>query len=89
MHMFSPETGKFLLNQRKGENDRRKYFMINLQVRMLPTGRRSNPKPPDLQSDAHPTEPPRPAVVVVADKIDIKNDSNNNNDNIKSTETNI
>ena len=25
------------LNQRKGENDRRKYFMINLHKRMLPT----------------------------------------------------
>ena len=25
------------LNQRKGENDRRKYFMINLYERMLPT----------------------------------------------------
>ena len=25
------------LNQRKGENDRRKYFMINLHERMLPT----------------------------------------------------
>ena len=25
------------LNQQKGENDRRKYFMINLQERMLPT----------------------------------------------------
>ena len=25
------------LNQRKGENDRRKYFMINLRERMLPT----------------------------------------------------
>ena len=25
------------LNQRKGENDRKKYFMINLHERMLPT----------------------------------------------------
>ena len=25
------------MNQRKGENDRRKYFMINLRERMLPT----------------------------------------------------
>ena len=47
------------LLQRKGENDRRKYFMINLQERMLPTLAGSNPPPPGLQSDAHPTEPPR------------------------------
>ena len=25
------------MNQRKGENDRRKYFIINLHERMLPT----------------------------------------------------
>ena len=25
------------MNQRKGENDRRKYFMINLHEKMLPT----------------------------------------------------
>ena len=25
------------MNQQKGENDRRKYFMINLHERMLPT----------------------------------------------------
>ena len=28
---------------------------------MLLTWRRLNPQPPDLQSDVHPTEPPRPA----------------------------
>ena len=28
---------------------------------MLPTRRESNPQPPDLQSDAYPTEPTRPA----------------------------
>ena len=33
--------------------------MINLHKRMLPTQRESNPQPPDHQSDAHPTEPPR------------------------------
>ena len=33
MHILSPETD----NCRKGENDRRKYFMINLHERMLPT----------------------------------------------------
>ena len=34
--------------------------MINLHERMLPTRRGSNPQPPDHQSDAHPTEPPKP-----------------------------
>ena len=38
------------LNQRKGENDSRKYFMINLHERMLPTRCGSNPQPPDHQS---------------------------------------
>ena len=33
----------------------------NLYERMLPTRRRSNPQPPDHQSDTHPTEPLRPA----------------------------
>ena len=38
--------------------------MINLHKRMLLTTRRgSNPQPPDLQSDAHPSEPPRPVGV--------------------------
>ena len=50
-----------ILDQCKGENDRRKYIMINLRERMLPTRRGSNPQPPDHQSDAHPTEPPSPA----------------------------
>ena len=51
VHILLPETD----NCRKGENDSRKYFMICLHERMLPTGRESNPQP-DLQSDAHPTE---------------------------------
>ena len=42
------------LNQQKGENGRRNYFMINLHGRMLP-GVRIEP------ADAHPTELPRPA----------------------------
>ena len=39
VHILSPETDNCpsFLNQRKGENDRRKYFMINLHKRMLPT----------------------------------------------------
>ena len=48
-----------------GENDRRKYFMINLHERMLPTWRGLNPQPPDHQLDAHPTEPPRLACMQV------------------------
>ena len=39
------------LNQRKGENDRRKYFMINLHERILPTSTGVEPAPPGLQSD--------------------------------------
>ena len=46
------------LNLWKGENDHRKYFMINLLERMLPAHQGSNPQPPDHQSDVHPTEPP-------------------------------
>ena len=37
------------LNQQKGENDRRKYFMINLYERMLPKSARV--ESPGLQSD--------------------------------------
>ena len=37
VHILSPETDNCPLNQRKGENDHRKYFMINLHERMLPT----------------------------------------------------
>ena len=39
------------LNQGKGENDRRKHFMINLHERMLRPRRGLNPRPPGLQSD--------------------------------------
>ena len=56
MHILSPETDI----QRKGENDRRKYFMIKSPRKNVDGG--SNPQPPDHQSDAHPTEPPRQAV---------------------------
>ena len=44
MHILSPEISLFL-NQQKGVNDRRNYFMINLQERILPTGWGSNPNP--------------------------------------------
>ena len=36
-HYFARNWQLPFLNQRKGENDRRKYFMINLHERMLPT----------------------------------------------------
>ena len=36
-HSFARNWQLPFLNQRKGENDRRKYFMINLYERMLPT----------------------------------------------------
>ena len=36
-HSFNRNWQLPFLNQRKGENDRRKYFMINLHERMLPT----------------------------------------------------
>ena len=36
--------------------------MINLNERMLPTWRQSNPQPTDNQSKAHPTEPLKPAL---------------------------
>ena len=36
-HSFARNWQLPFLNQRKGENDHRKYFMINLHERMLPT----------------------------------------------------
>ena len=36
-HSFTRNWQLPFLDQRKGENDRRKYFMINLHERMLPT----------------------------------------------------
>ena len=36
-HSFARNWQLPFFNQRKGENDRRKYFMINLHERMLPT----------------------------------------------------
>ena len=47
-HSFTRNRQLPFLNQRTGENDRRKYFVINLHERMLPT----NPQPPDHQWDA-------------------------------------
>ena len=44
------------LNQRKGENDCRKYFTIYQHERMLLTRREMNQQPLDHQSNVHPTE---------------------------------
>ena len=57
VHILSPETA--FLNQQKAEIDRRKYFMINLHERMLPTSAGVEPATSGLQSDEHPTEPQR------------------------------
>ena len=52
-------------NQRKGENDHRKYFMISLHERMLSTRQGLSPQPPDYRSDEHLTELPRPASIEI------------------------
>ena len=43
-HSFARNWQLPFLNQRKGENDRRKYFIINLHERMLPNPAGSNPE---------------------------------------------
>ena len=53
---------KLSLNQQKGENDGRKYLMINLHERMLPAQWELNLRPPDYQWDAHQTDSPKPAL---------------------------
>ena len=42
-HSFARNWQLPFLNQQKGENERRKYFMINLQKRMLPTSAGDEP----------------------------------------------
>ena len=64
-HSFARNWQLPFLNQRKGGNDRIKYFMPNLHEGMLPTRRGLNPQSPDHQLDAHPTELPRLAQNVV------------------------
>ena len=63
-HNLESHDGRQLpfLNLPKEKNDHTKYFMINLHEKMLPTPWKSNLQYPDHQSDAHPTEPPRPAA---------------------------
>ena len=60
-HSFVRNWKRPFLNQRKGENDRRKYFMINLHERMLPPSRGRTRDLLVSSRTAHPTEPPRPA----------------------------
>ena len=50
------------LNQWKDGNDRRKYFMIISRKDCCLPRWGSNLWPPGLQSDVHPTEPPRPTT---------------------------
>ena len=63
-HSFARNWQLPFLKQQKGEDGRRKYFMINLHDRMLPIQWGSNPQPPDHQSYVHPTEPARPAMYI-------------------------
>ena len=49
------------MNQRQGENNRKKYFMIKSPRKNVTDPAGSNPQPPNHLLDAHPTEPPRPA----------------------------
>ena len=48
-HSFARNWKLPFLNQRKEENDHRKYFVVNLHERMLPTS--AGVEPPGLQSD--------------------------------------
>ena len=63
-HSFARNWQLPFLNKRKGENDHRKYFMINLQEMLLLTRQGSNRQPLDHQWDAPPTEPPRQATTL-------------------------
>ena len=61
---FRQKLTTALLESRKGENDRRKYFIISLHERMLPSRQKLNPQLPDRLSDARPSEPPKPASFI-------------------------
>ena len=51
MHILLPETE---MNQLKGENDLRKYFMFSKEE-YCQSQQGSNLQPPDHELDAHPT----------------------------------
>ena len=76
-HSFARHWKMPFLNQRNGEGDRRKYFMINFHEKMLPTRRGSNPQPPDHKSDAHPTEPQRLAIFMFYGQVQFEIDKEN------------
>ena len=62
MHILSPEIGNcpsWISGRERMTVENISWS--NLHKRMLSTRRGSNPKPPDHQWDAHPTEPPKPA----------------------------
>ena len=56
------------MNQRKRENDHRKYFMVKSARKNVADSAGVEPAPHDQESEAHPTELPRPASV----NLDIK-----------------
>ena len=57
MHILRQKLATALL----AENDHRKYFTIKSPRKNVVDPAGSNSQPPDHQSDAHQTEPPRPA----------------------------
>ena len=59
VHIISKKLTTALLESAEKRGGRRKYFMIHLNKRMLPTRRGSNPQPSDLQLEANTTEQPR------------------------------
>ena len=61
VHILLPDTYNTLPSRICRENDRRKYFAINLHERMLPVLAELNLWPPGLQSTRI-RQPPRPAV---------------------------
>ena len=63
-HSFARNWQLPFLNQRKGENDRRKYFRSISTKECCRPRRGLNPRPPGLQSDGA-SEPPRPAGTIV------------------------
>ena len=56
-HSFARNWQMPFLNQQKGENGHRKYFMIKVHERMLSEPAGINLLPSDHQSDVHPTGP--------------------------------
>ena len=77
VHIFSPETYNcpFWISRRESMTVENISISISTKECCQPGGRGSeglNPQPPDLQSDAHPTEPPRLAWGYSTPKFDIE-----------------